>query len=96
MKEQRKNNWNTPGTRATFKWHVLIYFIVMIIVWVIWYIGLKTGTQTYEERSRFPWPVWPMIIWAMILFYHHSAVYGERKKLPDDYMKTKQRTKQKK
>lgn len=90
MKKHAQNNWNTPKTRATFKWHAMIFFIVVMLLWVMWYIGMKAGTQTYEERLRFPWPVWPSIIWGMILTYHYSAVYGKRKKLPDDYMKSKE------
>ena len=89
MKQPTQNNWNTPRSRATFKWHALIYFIIVLLLWVLWYIGLKTGTQTHEERMRFPWPTWPMVIWGIILIYHYRAVFGKRKTLPHDYSKQK-------
>ena len=64
---------------ATFKWHVLIFFIVILLLWVLWYIGLKAGDLTMEQRQKFPWPVWPMLIWAMALLFHYSAVYKKKK-----------------
>lgn len=74
-KNEIKNK--TPGA-ATFKWHVLIFFIVIMLLWVLWYIGLKAGTQTMEQRNRFPWPVWPMLIWAMALMFHYTAVFRKK------------------
>lgn len=93
MEKKQQNHWNTPRSRATFRWHAMIYFIIVMLLWVAWYIGLKTGPQTYEQRTRFPWPVWPMIIWTIILIYHYSAVFGKRKSLPRDYIKDKSNSK---
>lgn len=65
--------------KVTFKYHVLIYFIIMLLLWVLWYIGLKTGTQTIEQRQSFPWPVWPMVIWGIILIYHYRFAFINNK-----------------
>lgn len=93
MKQPSHNNWNTPKSRTAFKWHALIYFIIIMLLWVMWYIGLKTGTQTYEQRTRFPWPTWPMVVWGIILIYHYNAVFGKRKSLPKDYVQDKDHSK---
>jgi|GEM_PF-2590155 len=64
---------------VTFRYHFLIYFIIMLLLWVLWYIGLKAGTQTLEQRTSFPWPVWPMVIWGIALIYHYRySVLSQR------------------
>jgi hypothetical protein len=90
MKKEFKNNWNTPTTRTVFKWHLISFSIIVLLMWLMWYIGIKADdTMKNNEYSKFPWPVWPMVIWGFILLYHYNSVYGKRKKLPADFLKNK-------
>lgn len=71
MKKEKQSK-----AKLTFRYHALIFFIVMLLLWVLWYIGLKTGTQTMAQRQRFPWPVWPMVIWGIGLIYHYRFAFN--------------------
>lgn len=71
MKKETRNK-----AKITFRYHALIFFIIMLLLWVLWYIGLKTGTQTMEQRQHFPWPVWPMVIWGIALIYHYRFAFN--------------------
>lgn len=90
MKTEFKNNWNTPSTRTVFKWHVVAFIIFIVLMWIMWYIGIEADkTLRSNNYTKFPWPVWPMLIWALVLRYHYNAVYGKRKRLPDDFFEKK-------
>lgn len=60
--------------RATFKYHVLIYFIMNIFFWTMWYISLKNNsTPPPVKINTIPWPVWPMVVWGVIVVIHYFA-----------------------
>lgn len=71
--------WKAAQERATFKYHVLIYFIFNLLFWVMWYIGLKEGAingpESLDESFDIPWPVWPMAFWGIGLLFHYIGVY---------------------
>jgi hypothetical protein len=58
--------------KATFKYHVLIYFIMNILFWTMWYISLKNNsTPPPTKINTIPWPVWPMVGWGVIVVIHY-------------------------
>lgn len=67
--------WKIAKKRAEFKYHALIYFIINIILWAMWYIGLRTGNTPYFERGIIPWPAWATVGWGIGLFFHYWGVY---------------------
>jgi hypothetical protein len=52
--------------RYGFRWHVIIYIIVNIVLFGIWYI---TGA------IAFLWPVIPAVFWAFGLIAHYVSAY---------------------
>lgn len=82
--------WKVAQKRASFKYHVLIYFIINLLLWTMWYIQLRNNTTPYFERDMIPWPVWPMIGWGIGLIFHYLSVYTGRNKLAEkEYDKLK-------
>lgn len=69
--------WKVAKERATFKQHALIYFIINLLFWVLWYIGLKEGNLNIEQKSSIPWPVWPMGGWGIGLLFHYLGTYHQ-------------------
>lgn len=65
--------------RAAFRTHLLIYFIMNLFFWTIWYIRLKNTANPPTEINTIPWPVWPLVIWGIGVYYHYHMVYRNRK-----------------
>jgi hypothetical protein len=62
-------------TRAAFKFHVLIYFVMNLIFWTMWYISLRNNDTPLTERNDIPWPVWIMLGWGIVLFIHYVVAF---------------------
>ena len=71
---------NQAERRVSFKYHVLIYFIINILFWTMWYISLKNVPAAKTRINSIPWPVWPMVGWGILLFLHYLAVYRTKKR----------------
>lgn len=62
--------WQLAQRRASFKSHVLIYFVMSLFFWLLWYF---TGGRTYNRGV--PWPVWPMLGWGIGVAFHFIGAY---------------------
>lgn len=65
----------TVQKRARFKFIVLIYLIMNVIFWTTWYINFRYKDASYSFNRPIPWPVWPMIIWGIGVFYNYLIAY---------------------
>lgn len=61
--------WEIAGRRASFKYHLIIYFVVTGFLWAIW---LFTGAPSNNGR---PWPIWPSLGWGLGLAFHYMGAY---------------------
>ncbi len=69
--------WKMAKKRVAFKYHLLIYFLVNIFLWVLWYFNLEnSGVPT--DMHRFPWPLWLTFIWSIGIIYNYVATYGNK------------------
>lgn len=83
--------WRIAKKRARFKFIVLIYLIMNVSFWTIWYFNPRYSNTSYTSNLTIPWPVWPMVIWGIGVFYnylvaykmHYSLAEKEYKKLKD-------------
>jgi len=69
--------WRIAEARASFKRHVTIYLIMVVVFWAIWYF---TNGSRYD--SGLPWPVWPMFGWGIGVFFHYWGAYQTPKNDP--------------
>ena len=82
--------WKTARKRATFRYHALIYFIMILFFWTLWYISLKNTVNPKPVQKDIPWPVWPMVAWGIGLFLHYMAAFKNRETLAEEeYQKLK-------
>ncbi len=82
--------WKTAQKRASFKYHMLIYFIMNIFFWTLWYINLKNDNSIPVEKDSIPWPVWPMFGWGIGIFFQYISVYKNSNALAEkEYKKLK-------
>ena len=85
--------WKIAQRRASFKYNVLIYFIMSIFFWTLWYINLRQGVRIPDEENLVPWPVWPMLGWGIGLFFHYLHAYRSKNTLAEkEYQKLKRNT----
>ena len=52
--------------RVEFRTHLVVYFVVNGMLWVIWYF---TG-------AGYPWPLWPMAGWGVGVIFHYLFEYN--------------------
>lgn len=82
--------WKNAQQRASFKYHLLIYFIANIFFWTLWYINLKNDPVIPPERNSIPWPVWPMFGWGIGVLFNYLGVYKNTNSLAEkEYEKLK-------
>lgn len=81
--------WRIAVKRARFQRHLVTYFIINGLLWVIWWI--KAGRFGYD--MGFPWPLWSMLGWGIgIVFQYMEAYGGGKKNLADkEFQKLKNR-----
>lgn len=86
--EKDKDLWKIAKRRVGFKKHLAIYSIINTMFWCIWFFNSKNN-----DYEGFPWPVWPMLGWAIGLAFDFlgayvmdssSAIEKEYKKLKGD------------
>ena len=69
--------WKMAQERAGFKMHLAIFFIAIAFLWIVWaFIGF-----VYNWQYSHPWPVYPMLLWILVLILHYIFVYKWKKKL---------------
>lgn len=82
--------WRLARRRASFKKALFNYMVIMAFLWAIWWFsgGRYTGFHHY------PWPVWVMLAWGMILgFQYFEAYNGNSQELTEqEYEKLKRGT----
>ena len=62
--------WEIAKRRASFKYHIGTYVIVISFLWIIWFLhGDKYG------HTEYPWPIWPMMGWGIGLLFHFLGAY---------------------
>ena len=96
MEHENKDRelWEAAKKRATFKYHVLIYFIMNIFFWTLWYISLKNNPAAPVQIRSVPWPVWPMVGWGIAVFFNYLTAYKNKDFLAGkEYKKLRDKTK---
>jgi hypothetical protein len=68
--------WEIAQRRASFKKHLATYIVMNLFFWAIWYFSDFDAPQ---ERSDFPWPIWPMLGWGIGLTFHYISAYVSHK-----------------
>lgn len=95
MEQENKDAalWKIAKRRTRFKYHVLIYFIMNLFFWTLWYISLKNNSSLPARIETVPWPVWPMVIWGIGIFFNYLGAYknkGSITQKESDKLKNKQ------
>lgn len=62
--------WEIAKRRASFKYHLGSYLVVIPFLWLIWYL---TGSKA--DGNHIPWPVWPTAGWGVGLLFHYLGAY---------------------
>lgn len=62
--------WEIAQRRASFKWHFLIYLVMVGFFWLIWWF---TGSHT--GGMGLPWAVWPTVGWGLGVLFHYLGAY---------------------
>ena len=52
--------------RVDFKYHLLIYVLVTVILWTIWQIS----------GGGYGWPVWPTTGWGIAIVFHYMDTFN--------------------
>lgn len=60
--------------RVDFRRHLVVYFIVIGVFWLIWYV---TG-------GGYLWPVWPMAGWGIGVIFHYVFDYRSSRLLSEE------------
>lgn len=68
----------TTKKRTTYKYHVLIYFIMNVIFWTVWYLSLKNTPSPVATINSVPWPTWITAGWAVIVIIHYYSAYKNK------------------
>jgi 2TM domain len=85
--QQDKELWKLAKKRASFRRHLIFYFVINAFLWAIWW--LTSGR--YGLRHGVPWPVWVMLGWGVGLAFNYFRAYGEsgQKMAEKEYEKLK-------
>jgi hypothetical protein len=77
--------WKAAKQRASFKYHIGAFLTMTIFFWITWYLSGKHMSRSW------PWPVWPMVIWGIILLFHflRTYVYQQNNTAEKEYEKLK-------
>ena len=92
MENEKKDQelWKTAQRRAAFKYHVLIYFIMILFFWTLYYISLRTNSTPIQDRDMIPWPAWVTVGWGLGVLLNYVGVYRSKNTLAEkEYEKLK-------
>jgi hypothetical protein len=78
--------WEIAKRRASFKYHLRTYIIVIGFLWAIWFFS---GSEPVMTRAKYPWPIWPTAGWGIGLLFHYlgAYVYPREKGAEEEYEK---------
>ena len=62
--------WQIAKARASFKYHLATYIILIGFLWGIWFFS---GID--NQGHRYMWPIWPTLGWGIGLFFHFLGAY---------------------
>lgn len=62
--------WEIAQRRASFKYHLATYIVVIGAMWIFW--AITTGSNGY---SKYPWPIWPTAGWGIGLTFHFLGAF---------------------
>jgi hypothetical protein len=82
--------WELARRRASFKTHLGTYIVINIFLWVLWLI-----TDSKEDHSGIPWPVWSTVGWGLGVIFHYMGAYVFPKSgsVENEYRKLKDQNK---
>jgi hypothetical protein len=69
--------WKKAHERASFKMHLIIYFIVIAFLWLLWAFVGYINDGTYGQK----WPLYPMLGWGLGVLLHYLIVYSWKQKM---------------
>jgi len=77
-----KNNklFKLAKKRAAFKYNLLSFILVNIVIWSIWFTTFKNTSD-----NKWPWPLWPMLMWGIAICYTYLHTY-----FPKNYLAGKE------
>ena len=83
--------WEIAQKRASFKSHLVTYILVNGFFMALWYF---TGDH-YDNDEFFPWPVWSMLGWGVVLAFDFADAYifTEAHSVEKEYQKLKKNNK---
>ncbi|RYY13997.1 MAG: 2TM domain-containing protein [Chitinophagaceae bacterium] len=62
--------WEIAQRRASFRYHLASYVVVIGAMWVFW--AISSGENGH---NRYPWPVWPTLGWGIGLTFHFLGAF---------------------
>ncbi|WP_317896551.1 2TM domain-containing protein [Aurantibacillus circumpalustris] len=65
--EKDRDLWKIAKKRVGFKRHLTTYIIINTMLWLFWLFN--------EDKSDFPWPLWPMLGWGVGLAFNYREAY---------------------
>lgn len=75
MEPFEKHLWILARKRAHFRTSLSLYLITSAFMWAIWWF--MYGDEGLN--MRWPWPIWPMLAWGIILlFQYYDAWHGDK------------------
>lgn len=60
--------WEIAGRRASFRYHLIAYIIVIGSLWLLWFF-------TADQARSYIWPVWPTLGWGIGLTFHFLGAF---------------------
>lgn len=60
--------WEIAKRRASFKYHLATYVVVISAMWIFWYF-------VSGEYNSYPWPIWPTMGWGIGLLFHFLGAF---------------------
>lgn len=76
--------WIIAQERVKFRFQLYLFFAVTTILWFIWFSTnvwdrgvLKPSSRGASLPWTFPWPLYVMLVWGVILFLMYLKVYSK-------------------
>jgi 2TM domain len=68
--EEENKLYKVAKKSAAFKYNVLSFILVNIFLWSLWLFYFKSA-----NNHIMPWPLWPMLMWGVAIFYTYIKTY---------------------
>ena len=74
--EKDKMLWKEAKRRVGFRNHLMTYLSVNAFFWLVWWFNdFRHDSDSEENHSGIPWPLFSMFGWGFGLFWHFVGVY---------------------